>query len=86
MNEPLLERVPRLERSVRFWRTTSFVLAAILLSMMATGLTFFSLTHQRALRAMDAALQQELAAREAAEAARLQAERALQGAGKANRD
>ena len=85
MNEPLLERIPRLERSVRFWRTTSSVLAAILLSMLITGVSFFAVAQQRTLRALDAARQQELVAREAAEAARRQAERALEDA-KAKRE
>ena len=47
MDESILDRIPRLERSVRFWRNTSFILAV---------------------------------AREQAEVARRQAERALQEA------
>jgi hypothetical protein len=84
MNEPVIDRIQRLERSVRFWRATSLVLAALLLSLMTTGLAFFGLAHQRT-RAMDAVMQ-ERAARAQAEAARLQAERALQAAEEANKD
>jgi uncharacterized iron-regulated membrane protein len=81
MNEPFINRIQRLERSNRFWRATSLVLAALLLSMLTTGF-FFSLAHQRT----DAVIQQERAARAQAKAARLQAERALQAAEQAKKD
>jgi Tfp pilus assembly protein PilV len=61
------------------------VLAAILLSMLIMGLGFFGVAHQRTLRALEAARQQEMVAREAAEAARRHAERALEDA-KAKRE
>ena len=54
MNEPLLERIPRLERSVRFWRTTSLVLAAALLSLLVTGVTFFGVARAQQARRQEA--------------------------------
>jgi hypothetical protein len=83
MNEPLSELVPRLERRVRFWRNSCFVLVAILLSLLTTGVTFFSMARQRELMAMERALRNEAVARKQeadAQAARIQAERALQEA------
>jgi hypothetical protein len=85
MHEPLLDRIQRLERSNRFWRITSLILAAILLSVLTTSLAFFALAHQRTLLTMEA-VAQEAAARAAAEAARLQAERALQEAKEQKKD
>jgi hypothetical protein len=86
MNESPLDMIPRLQRSVRFWRTTSLLLTAVLLSGLATGLFFFAVAHQRVVRALEqeaAAVRREAAEREAAEkaaaeAARLQADQELQ--------
>jgi hypothetical protein len=93
MNESLLDRIPRLERRVRFWRNTSLVLAAILLSGLATGPFFFSVERQHVLRARDAAMmeavarqQEALARQQAADVARIEAERALQEAKKRKMD
>ena len=81
MDESILDRIPRLERSVRFWRGTSLILAAILVSVLVTGLGFFAVAHQRA-RAMEA----EMVAREvAAQAALIQAQ-ALEEAKKKQRE
>lgn len=76
MDESILDCIPRLKRSVRFWRATSLILATILLSVGITGLTLFVVARQHALRAMEA----EMVARDQAEALRMQAERALQAA------
>jgi len=75
MDESILDRIPRLERSVRFWRNTSFILAALLLSVVITGFGFLVVSYQHA-----AAMAAEMVAREQAEVARRQAERALQEA------
>ena len=81
MNEPVIDHIQRLERSNRFWKRTSAILAALLLSVTVFGLAFFTFVHQRTLRTMEAVMQHELMmAREAAEVARMQAERALQAA------
>ena len=81
MNEPVLDRIPRLERAVRFWRTTSLVLAAALLSVLVTGATFFGLARQQQ------AMRQEAVARQLeadALAARALLERQLQEAKQKN--
>jgi hypothetical protein len=78
MDESILDRIPRLERSVRFWRGTSLILAAILVSVLVM-FGFFTFAHQQAARAMEA----EMVARERAEvAAQIQAARALEEAKK----
>jgi hypothetical protein len=82
MHESIIDRIEHLERSNRFWKTTSFVLAAILLALVTTSLTFFSLARQQAVRAMEMARRQEMVARAEAEAARAAAERALEDAQK----
>jgi hypothetical protein len=84
MDEPL-DHIHRLQRSARFWRNTSLVLAAILLAALTTGYSLFAALHHKHLRAMDRAIQRELAEELQAdialeEAARLQAERAMQEA------
>jgi 16S rRNA C1402 (ribose-2'-O) methylase RsmI len=89
MDESILDRIPRLERSVRFWRGTSLILAAILVSVLAMGgLGFFGFAHQAA-RARQEALVRELEAREqaevAAQAALIQAQ-ALEEAKKKQRE
>jgi hypothetical protein len=88
MNMPLHELIPRLQRSVRFWRATSLILAAALLSVLATGVTFFGLAHQRSI-AMEEAMRNEAVARQqeaAAEAARALLERQLGEAKEQNND
>jgi hypothetical protein len=55
MDESILDRIPRLERSVRFWRGTSLILAAIVVSVLATGFGFGA-AHLRDTRAWDEAL------------------------------
>lgn len=80
MDESIIDRIPRLERSVRFWRNTAFILAAILVSGLITGFGFLAVAQQRTVRAMEEAVQAEMVAREQAEVARRQAERALQEA------
>ena len=80
MDESILDRIPRLERSVRFWRNTSFILAALLLSVVITGAGFLGIAYERSERARDEALAAEMVAREQAEVARRQAEQALQEA------
>jgi hypothetical protein len=80
MDEPLFELVPRLQRSVRFWRATSLILAAALLSVLVTGVILFGSAHQRSMRALEEAMRQEAVARQqeaAAEAARALLERQL---------
>ena len=100
IDEPLLDHVPRLQRAVRFWRATSLILAAILLSTLGTGLFFFVAVHRRTLLTMEAvmhherAVRQEMeavmhherAARHEAEAARVQVERALKAAKEAKKE
>jgi hypothetical protein len=82
MHESIIDRIEHLERSNRFWKTTSFVLAAILLALVTSSLTLFGLARREAVRAMEMARQQELVARAEAEAARAAAVRALQDARK----
>ena len=88
MDESILDRIPRLERSVRFWRGTSLILAAILVSVLITGFGFFA--HHRAERAMEAAMEAKMVALERAEAAaraaRMQAAQALEEAKKKQRN
>ena len=74
MNEPVIDHIQRLERSNRFWKTTTFCLLALLLSMSIFSGTFFTMMHARSLRAMDAAIMEQV------EAAERQAERALEAA------
>jgi hypothetical protein len=83
MDEPLYDR---LERRIRFWRNLSLVLAAALLSVVATSVSFFGVYHRPAMGAAEAAAQAERAARQQAEITRLQAERALQQAGERKKD
>jgi hypothetical protein len=85
MND-LLDPIERLERSVRRWRNAALILGAILVSVLTTGFTFFGLAHRENRRALEAAMQQQLIARDQAEAARLQAERALKEAGERKKD
>jgi hypothetical protein len=40
-NESLLDRIPRHERSGRFWGNTRLILATIVLSVLTTGATLF---------------------------------------------
>ena len=80
MDESILDRIPRLERSVRFWRNTSFILAALLLSVVITGAGFLVVSYQHAAQAQDEAVAAEMVAREQAEFARRLAEEALQEA------
>jgi hypothetical protein len=80
MDEPILDRIPRLERSVRFWRNTSLILAALLLSILVTGFGFLAIAHQRTARAMDDAMRAKMIAVEEAELVRMQAVRALEEA------
>jgi hypothetical protein len=82
MEEPL----DRLERRVRFWRNTALILGAALLSVLTMGLTSFWVYHREAIRAAEATIQAERAARQQAEITRLQAERALQQAGDRRKD
>jgi Tfp pilus assembly protein PilO len=82
MDESILDRIPRLERSVRFWRGTSLILAAILVSVLVMGFGF-AFAHQQAARAMEA----EMVARERAKvAAQIQAAQALEEAKKKQRE
>jgi len=80
MDESIVDRIPRLERTVRFWRNTSFILAAILLSVLVTGFGFLAIAHQRTARAMEDAMRAKMIAVEEAELARMQAVRALEEA------
>ena len=85
MDQPILDYVARLERSVRRWRNATLILAAILLSVLIAGAGFFVFVQQQTARMMDAMMRQEAVARAEAEAARKQAERALEERGKADR-
>jgi hypothetical protein len=79
MDEPVLDYVQRLERKVRFWRNTSLILAAFLISGLVATWTLARVQQGFVLRAM---AQAEVARAEAlrAEAAKMQAERAMQEA------
>jgi hypothetical protein len=82
MDEPL-HHIQELQRTVRFWRNTSLILAAILVSGVATGFSLFSVSHRRLLAEREhllAVVVQERVMAATAEAARLKAERALQEA------
>jgi hypothetical protein len=74
MNEPIIDHVERLERSCRFWKRTSAILAALLLSVTISGVFMFGIAQQRTLRA---AMEAEMRARAEAEVARARAEQAL---------
>jgi hypothetical protein len=85
MDESILDRIPRLERSVHFWRGTSLILAAILISVLALGLGF-GVVHHRATRAMDEAIIRAVKQNKvAAQAALIQAQ-ALEEAKKKQRE
>ena len=71
-----LDHIERLERSNRFWRTTTFCLAALVLILLTVGTTAVALTLQRSALAMEAAMQ----ARDEAELARARAEQAKEQA------
>jgi hypothetical protein len=86
MDEPLSELIPRLERQVRFWRSAFWVLLAIMLSGLVSGLFFFGVERQRVLRAVDEAMLARKEAGEVAAAAARQAEQALREAREPKKD
>jgi Tfp pilus assembly protein PilV len=90
MDESIVDRIPRLERSVRFWRGTSLILAAILVSVLVMSVLVMGFglgnAHLRAMRATDAAImRQKVQAEVAAQAALIQAQ-ALEEAKKKQRE
>jgi uncharacterized protein HemX len=93
MSESIIDRIEQLERSNRRWKTVSLILAALLLSVLTTGVAFLAFAQQQAamrqeLRAREAAeaAKREAVMRQEAEAARIQAERALQEAKERKKD
>jgi hypothetical protein len=82
MNEPLLDRIAALERSVRRWRRVSLCLALLLLCSLAIGGTTVGLMMANLPGRFDFLMPwaRERAAREAAEIARQEAIQAMQDA------
>jgi hypothetical protein len=62
MDESVIQRIEKLERSARRWKVVALVLAAILLGVSLTG-TFFFVRNLHSMRAIEEARMQEAIAR-----------------------